>query len=348
MHEYRTKLEGNCLTDQIRVLVLLGNDESAINDLLKEQAEAIGDPSARDLNLARLDGRQATLEDLATAAGAIPFLAQRRLVILLDPLARLENRDAQNRFQKLMENLPSTTIVVLVIDDHQEFKNGQMRWQKLNEVHWLRKWAAGTKQASVRIVECLLPPVREMPRWILKEAQTMGGTFSPAASEALAAHVDNDTLLARQEIGKILLYTGQRTVEAVDIELLTPAHGQVSVFEMVDALVAGRSQRAIQLLHRLLETGDPVIIFSMVVRQFRLLIQAREAFDEGCRPDQIGTRIGIPNYTAKHLVPQVHFFTLPQLEGIYRRLLEIDEAVKSSQVTVDTALDLLITDLARQ
>ena len=38
-------------------------------------------------------------------------------------------------------------------------------------------------------------------------------------------------------------------------------------------------------------------------------------------------------------------FTLPALEKIYHRLLEIDEAAKTSQVTLDLALDMLVVEL---
>lgn len=330
------------------ILILHGNDEAAMEDLLREQINSIGDPSTREMNIVRLDGRQTTLEELSTATGAIPFLTERRLVILTNPLSRLEGRDFQTRFQKALENRPATTTLVLIIEDHLEYKQGQMRWQKLGDAHWLRKWMKDQQKVPVQMVECPLPAAKDMPRRIIKEARSMGGVFSQAAAEALAAHVDNDTLLARQEIGKILLYVNGRTVDVADVELLTPAHGQVSIFEMVDALVAGRSQKAFGLLNRLLETDDPASIFAMVVRQFRLLIQAREAFDEGCRPDQIPERTGIPKHIARHLIPQIHFFTLSQLTSIYRQLLEIDEAVKTSQVTMETALELLIADLARQ
>jgi len=59
----------------------------------------------------------------------------------------------------------------------------------------------------------------------------------------------------------------------------------------------------------------------------------------------VARELGIKPFVARKLVPQAHQFTQEQLEGIYRRLLELDEAAKTSQIEVDLALDTLVVSL---
>jgi hypothetical protein len=49
---------------------------------------------------------------------------------------------------------------------------------------------------------------------------------------------------------------------------------------------------------------------------------------------------------AEKVIQQARRFSLPALEAIYHRLLEIDEGAKTSQVPLDLALDTLVVDLS--
>jgi DNA polymerase-3 subunit delta len=183
-----------------------------------------------------------------------------------------------------------------------------------------------------------------------KEARRQGGEMSLEAARALADHVGNETLMATQEINKLLTYTKrQRPVEAEDVEELCAPGGGADIFTMVDALVCGDAKKAQHLLHRLLEEQDAAGLFGMVVRQFRMLIQTREILDEGGGASQVLADGVTRSYSlAQLLVRQVVRFTLPELLDIYRRLLEMDAASKVSQGQLDLELDLLIVDLAQR
>jgi DNA polymerase III delta subunit len=50
---------------------------------------------------------------------------------------------------------------------------------------------------------------------------------------------------------------------------------------------------------------------------------------------------------ADKLASQARRFNMDQLEAIYHRLLEMDEAMKSSQMPSDLVLDTFIAELAK-
>jgi DNA polymerase-3 subunit delta len=179
-------------------------------------------------------------------------------------------------------------------------------------------------------------------------AKKAGGQISPEAASLLSTLVDGDPRLAYQEIQKLLAYVNySRTVEADDVQMLTADVGQGDIFVLVDALGNRDGRKALGMLHRLLEYQDYYSIFGMVVRQFRQLILAREILDEGGGKDELvrGLKLFSTPWLADRLIAQARRFMAHDLASIYRRLLEVDEAVKSSQMTGDLALETLVASL---
>jgi DNA polymerase-3 subunit delta len=83
----------------------------------------------------------------------------------------------------------------------------------------------------------------------------------------------------------------------------------------------------------------------MFVRQFRLLIQVRELADDRYAPQLIARELRLPDFVAGKLNIQARGFTMVELEQIYRRLLDIDVAVKNGRADISTVLDLLVAQL---
>ncbi|HTP08435.1 MAG TPA: DNA polymerase III subunit delta, partial [Anaerolineae bacterium] len=76
--------------------ILHGDNEFEISERVADFKQKIGDESMRDLNITVLDGRKTTLSEVQHAADAIPFLADKRLVIVDGLLTRLASRKAKD------------------------------------------------------------------------------------------------------------------------------------------------------------------------------------------------------------------------------------------------------------
>ncbi|HSV85944.1 MAG TPA: DNA polymerase III subunit delta [Levilinea sp.] len=325
------------------VYILHGDDDFALAAAVKSLSDQMGEPGMAEMNTARLDARVASDEVMRTAANSPPFLCAHRLVIVWHALARFGSAGAQGRYQPFLEKIPATTQIVLVIPDIQE----RGKWKLLPETHWLTKWR---QQAGDRVKYqvCTLPPLKEMPKWINNQARSLGGVFTQAAAVALTAHVANNTRLANLEIEKLLAYANyQRPVEVVDVEMLTVGSGQTSVFEMVDAMAGGNPTAALRMLHKLLEEQEESYLFAMIIRQFRLLVQTRELMDEGASLKSIEKMLIQPEFIIRKLYGQAQRFSMSRLEDIYRRLLEVDEAMKTSSMPAELALDLFIAEVSK-
>jgi DNA polymerase-3 subunit delta len=319
------------------IYILHGNDEFAIARKLKDFESEFSDPTTADMNTTRLEVRTMTENDLNNAVNAMPFLAPKRLVFLSNPSAKYNNPAARKKFLEFAEKAPDTTKLIIheIIEPKETAK------------HWLVKWAEKNKTLA-KTQAFFLPKPRDMPGWIVNEAKNQGGQIEPAAAARLAEMVGVDTRQAGMEIAKLLAYVNwERPVRGSDVEAVCIVTSQQSVFDFVDALSQGNAKVAQKLLHRLLENEAPFSLWGMVVRQFRLLIQAREILDGRGNKDDVARALGVHPFVAEKTTGQAGRFSMASLESIYHRLLDIDERVKTSQITLDLALDTLVVELAK-
>jgi DNA polymerase-3 subunit delta len=320
-----------------KVIFLYGNDEYAIARRLKEYETDLTDPASADMNTARLDARTMSEDELNNAVNALPFMASRRLVLLGNPSARYASPSARNKFFEFLEHTPETALVLIheLVEPREADK------------HWLVQWAA-KKEALIRTQGFMLPRQREMTGWIAEEAKKQGGQIEPAAADKLAEMVGVDTRQAAQEIAKLLAYVNwERQIKRQDVEAVSIFTAQQSVFDFVNALAAGSGKLAQSLLHRLLETEDPLSMWGMIVRQFRLLIQTREILDSRGNKEDVARLLSLRSFVAEKITIQAKRFSVESLESIYHKLLEIDERVKTGRVTLDLAMEMLVMELAR-
>ncbi len=317
------------------IFILYGNDEFAIARRLKDFESDFTDPTTAGMNTAHLEARSMAEDELNNAVNAMPFLAPKRLVILSNPSAKYNNVGARKKFGEFLNNAPDTVKIVLQ----------EMIEPKEVEKHWLIKWAAKNTPA-VKTQAFMLPKQRDMPGWIVNEVKKQDGKIEPAAAAKLAEMVGVDTRQAGMEIAKLLAYVNwARPVQGSDVEAVCIVTSQQSVFDFVDALSQGNGKVAQKLLHRLLENEDSFSLWGMVVRQFRLLIQAREILDGRGNKDDVARALGVHPFVAEKTTGQANRFTIESLENIYHKLLRIDEEVKTSQIALDLALDTLIVEL---
>jgi len=319
------------------VIFLHGNDEFAIARKIKDYESEFSDPSTADMNTARLEARTMSEDELNNAVNAMPFLAPKRLVILSNPSAKYNHPSTRKKFEEFIGNTPDTARLVI----------HEMVEPKEAERHWLVKWA-GKNDKTIKTQAFMLPRQKDMPGWITNEVKRQDGRIDPQAASKLAEMVGTDTRQAGMEIAKLLAYVNwARPVSGSDVEAVCIVTSQQSVFDFVDALSTGNGKSAQHLLHRLLENEDAFSLWGMVVRQFRLLIQAREILDGRGNKDDVARALGVHPYVAEKTTGQAGRFSIESLESIYRKLLRIDEDVKTSQITLELALDTLVVELTK-
>jgi len=267
------------MTPTPKVYVLRGDGNTRIAELMNGFKANLGDAALAELNTTRFESETLDLEALRANCLTVPFLATRRLVILEkgEQILGQMNHTDQVKVLEILGQLPEATALVIIVEDQQVRRKGELNWENSRQYGWLLEWLT-VHPGEGYLADCALPEDSEMPSWISARARQSGGEFRPEATQLLASYVGNNTLRASQEIEKLLTYVnGERAVTAEDVMLLTAQDQEGNIFTLVDALGERNGPKALAQFLLLLETNEMIDLTGMIYRQFRLLIQARGA-----------------------------------------------------------------------
>ncbi|MBI9049870.1 MAG: DNA polymerase III subunit delta [Anaerolineaceae bacterium] len=336
-----------------QVIILHGNDEQGIDDILRAQVFSLpsADPATAELNTVQLDAQKTTLSELQSAALSMPFLSEKKLIVLRNALILAKGKQQQTALQEALESLPSYIVLALIIlDDGKNRKNKQgqwaFTWDTLNEKHWLSKWQSEHDDTSA-LITCTLPTQDSLPQWLMEKAKEKGGKLSSAAAYALSQAVGTDTRTLNLELDKMLLYVNyEREINDEDVHLLTSQQQHTNVFDMIDALSNRKYNVAYRLLHQILSDEDGIRVFGMITRQFRLLLQANELLSEGARDTDIARELKQHPFVARKLSQQARNFKFEQLKGLYNQLQAYDADIKIGKIQASVAMEIFISQLS--
>ena len=329
------------------IFVFQGDDELSIQESLHSLVEKFDNGAFAGMNSVRVDGRAIQRGELANHINMLPLGGEKRLVVVDNVLATLKAKSDREWLAEIIKAIPETTVLALVIPDTQKYKDGGKVWQAAGKGHWLRK-ALKDSGKAVEWIEKPLPSLRDMPGWILKEALAQGANFEKSAAAELANLVGNDLFQARQEIGKALSYCGKdETITREVVLQLCSQSREEDIFEMVDAVGQRDGRKALRLLRTLMQDLSIQYIFTMIVRQIRFLIIAKEVMDEGGGENEVASACGAAPFLARKLMDQGRRFSMNELTAIYRRLDGMDESSKTGTATLDVELETMIAEFSR-
>ncbi|HRQ39117.1 MAG TPA: DNA polymerase III subunit delta [Chloroflexota bacterium] len=309
-----------------------GKDSHSRQEYLAKLTAKLGDPAMLDLNTTQLTGN-VSFRQLQEATAVMPFLSKYRLVIVSGLFATKPDKKFMEQLAAYLPQMPATARLVF------------LEAEVLPDSHPLVKLAEQSENGHIKRFD--LPEGAALEKWIREQVAERNGRIQPHAVHLLAANVGSNLAALTHELEKLVLYKGDgEEITAADVTLLSPYAAEANIFELVDAIGSRNSKRASLLLQQKLSEGaDPFSLFPMFVRQFRLLIQVKELADAGKRPPAIGQELKLHSFVVGKLYQQSQGFSLPQLEQIYRHLLDIDVGAKTGRQDMTTALSLLVAAL---
>ena len=325
------------------IYLLYGEDDFTAEEFLASLRDKIEPADLRDVNETALDGATVGFEELAHASATVPFLAEKRLVIVRRLLSRFERRAPQRvRVQRdaalgewkalpdFLATVPETTDLVFV-DGRLTASNPLL---------------SGVR---ARATTHTFPPLSpdETRRWIRVRAEAGGAEIEPRAADALASAIGSDLRVLASEMEKLSLYCLGRPITHEDVEDLVSYTKEASIFLAVDAMMEGKPAVAARLTRELVRSGRPaVFILSMVARQVRLLILAKDMRARRVPSAEHGKRLGLSGYPLRKTLDQERRVSAQGLADVHRLLVEADLSTKSLGISEDVVLDTLVAEVS--
>jgi len=305
------------LSDLKLVYLIYGPEDLLLEQAIDRLKRRFADAGDLEYNFQVFEGESTTADDVLAAANTLPFMAERRLVVLRH--ADKMNAAELGVLAEYASDPNPTTTLVLVAE--KMAKN-------------LRIYKAIDKLGGA--AEYKAPKKHEYPRVVVDMFAARGKTLGMDAAEVLVRGVGYDLRRISIEMDKILAYTGEREkLSRADVEEVISTTAPASVFDMLDALGSRDCRTALGVLADLLGGGESIYgIHAMSLRHVRQLLQTRALLDrpDGPHgPEAIAKAVGTQPWLGKNLVRQAQRFTSSELVEALRLAAVGEAQMKTSR-----------------
>jgi len=276
-------------------------------------------------------GETAPFSAVHTELRTLPFLAQRRLVVIenADPFVTAQRA----RLEKYV-TAPADT-GVLVLDMHA----------------WLTNTRLAKQLPDAAVIACKAPANHKLPEWCVAWCKAHHGKeIVLAASRLLVDLVGPDMGLLDQELCKLATYVGDATrIDSDTVDLLVGSSRAEKTWEIFTLIGNGQTGEALTFLDRLFDQGEePIRLLGAFSMQLRRLAQVARLHAQGATVYDAEEQVGIPPFARRNTDQYLRKLGPRRLDALYDWLIETDLGMKgSSQLPPRTLLERLVVRLSR-
>jgi DNA polymerase-3 subunit delta len=316
------------MADSIHVIA--GKDEPLVNAKCQELLDHLLEPQQRVTGLLSVDGDQASLSDVLDELRTVPFLTDRRVVVVKGADAFLsQNRSAlEHYFDK-----PSPTgILVLVVGS------------------WDSRTKLAKKLSSVgKLIAVAAPKRHEFPRYLIQYAkQTSGKRLELDAAELLVELAGEELALLHAELDKLALFArDEKAITVRHVEAIVGHNRIFGAFEVIDAMIGGRCLQAVERLRNMFaeDRNAEYTVVGAFAYHLRRVFAAKAMLEKGANPVEVAQKLRIWN-NKERFFALVRQTSLEQIARTIEQLAAIDHAVKTGQAKTQVAMEQLVLKLA--
>jgi len=265
------------------ILTLTGENTFAVAQAEKQLAAAFAEKNGTNA-VERIDAETLTVARLPDLLQGATLFAPARLVIIKNTSA---NKPMLEPLSEALAKAAKDTTVVIA----DSALDKRLKLYKFLKAHSTFK-------------EFVNPGDSELITWLRDEASRLGGQLGQPEARHLLTRVGNDQWRLLNEIGKLVDYRSQVSIDAINTLVEPSPEG--TVFELLDAALGGKTDEVAQRIYSLKTEEDPYKLFGLVASQVHALAVVATA---GTRtPDEIAKDAGL------------HPFVVRKNQSVARRL----------------------------
>ncbi len=312
-------------TDRLPLVFVVCGPETFLKlQAINEITERVLGGMDRGLAVSEHDGETAKLADVLDDLRTLPFLTERRLVVLRDADDFIS--EYRDKLEQYLENPTPTGVLLMECGSFPATTRLYKRVKAIGEV-----------------IKCEPVKAREVPAWLIERSRKAYGVqIDQRAATLLGELIGAELGRLDSELQKLALYVGERKrIEAADVENLVGFHKEEKVWGIISAIAAGDQAGALCLWEEVWQTdkaapGRAVAGIALTVRRLLTALRAQET---GASLGELARILWTDTHTARK---DLAAFSVQQVEDMLCQLLEIDMAAKTGQGSVRSGVEAFI------
>ncbi len=326
MAESRTK----SASQSFPVYVIVGEDTSLLSAECERIIEKLLTPDERMTALFTADPRQISVTEVLDELRTLPFLAQKRVVIIRDADKFIS--DNRQQLEDYFDNPCPTAALILMVES----------------------WPSNTKLAKKlpgcgKLLAVTEPKGNQLQKRLIQYAtEAHNKQLSRDAAQLIIELSGGQLGRLYTEIDKLAIFSQtQNEITLEHIESLIGRNRLFNAFEVIDSCLAGNSQQAVSRLREMF-TADSSAEYKVVgafAYHIRKMFRAKALLQKGKRIDEIAKQVNI--WSNKHsFFEQIKKLTLEQIGSLLEHLARIDYEIKTGRTKANIAIEQLVLSLA--
>lgn len=297
------------------VYLIFGKEDLLLERALRRLRDMVLEAGGgQELDFDTFEGPSASGDDIVAAANTMPFLSERRMVIVRD-VDRMPV-DQHPPLVAYAENPAPFSVLVLVASSLA--KNTRL-YKTLERVGAVSEFAA--------------PRNSELPGWVISLFKSMDRQLPRDAAEVLVRAVGKDLRRLQSEADKIVAYAGERkSLTREDVEAVVAETAAPSIFEFLDAMGSRDCETALKLLAGLMAAGESINgVHAMAVRHVRSLMSLTALRERGTPEKDLATELRMAPWQIRTIARQAAGFSDEELIAALKAAAEAEARMKTSQ-----------------
>ncbi|MBM6828533.1 DNA polymerase III subunit delta [Anaerotignum lactatifermentans] len=312
-----------------RCYLFYGSETYLIKNYEETLTKALLPPGAEGMNFDILEGRRATAAAIMDAAETLPFLNDKRLVLVRNSefFQKGSRKEEGEALLDFLSDLPESTCL-LFVEEKAEKNN--------------RLYKAVAKHGIAVDFKPLTE--KEIVSWLKKSCKDQGLSLADSTAVYLLRITDNSMENLVREIGKLTAYKGESgEITKEDVDAVCSISLEARIFDLVRAVAEGRTEQTTTLYRNLLRMKEsPFLVLSLVTRQFRLILETALLSLQGEPNSEIASKLEIREFAVRDYLKQSKSFSKEQLQEALRDCLQTDLEIKGGRMEEELAVELLL------
>ncbi len=303
-----------------------GTDKAQIQSTIQNWEKGFLEKNPNSTNLTKYTPDQVDLPNLISELKSLPFLEDKRLIILPEFTDQASKED-QKKLSTEFKNLPDSTILCLV------------SYQKLpkttNPIH-KELIKLSKKDSKTYQIQEISSNEKDLAQKVQKIIKSYQKEIPSHLAQELVENLQKNSIKIQSESHKLGLYSPNNQIQKEDIQTICSYSTETNVFHLMDHITLGQTKQALQKIQELEDNGEDLMkIFYLIIRQYRILIQLNSLSQERIPQPQIVKLTKLHPYVVKKTIPQAQKFHPNQLLKTYNQLLQIDRKIKTGLLKPD-------------
>ena len=282
-------------------------------------------------NVERINGAKIDADELNKHISTHDLFSQKKFLVIENMADK--NNKLQENIINFLKKLKFNELDFLIFYDSQVDKRSII-FKVLN-----------SKADEIYAFDLLKPA--EMEVWLRKKCQAINLNINKDNLKKLSVALGDDTWLAMSELQKLKAYTNGEEVQYEDIDKMVRGKLDDDIFKLTDMIANNNNKsQALKLLKDQIESGsNEIYLLTMIVRQFRILIQLKSFLSKTSNTFQAAKTLNLHPFVVQKSLPMVSKYPIEKLKNIFQKLLKVDLQLKSSKVQGEVLLEKFVLEM---